>query len=273
VRDKFLYLIGKFVNYDDCYIFRTNIDKINIKYTGTQKINYEHLLNNINNSRDNNDISCDFNIPEDKKLYLNKIVLSNFSVHIKNLISNNINNKTQSSINLNDINYQTLLIIFKWIYNNFQDITNNLTDDTYKDILYILFRYKAKSLINIFISNININDNNVLLLYDLSNKYDLKKLSSKCHKYISECLNSKNSDKILFFNENNDIKKKLYENYFCEHKLYMECSVTNLNIHNLTMTNVNNEKLDNIKQLNKNGKLYYCLNCNKVFVPKNNNEN
>ena len=32
-------------------------------------------------------------------------------------------------------------------------------------------------------------------------------------------------------------------------------------------------KLDNIKQLNKNGKLYYCLNCNKVFVPKNNNEN
>ena len=273
VRDKFLYLIGKFVNYDDCYIFRTNIDKINIKYTGSQKINYEHLLNNINNSRDNNDISCDFNIPEDKKLYLNKIVLSNFSVHIKNLISNNINNKAQSSINLNDINYQTLLIIFKWIYNNFQDITNNLTDDTYKDILYILFRYKAKSLINIFISNININDNNVLLLYDLSNKYDLKKLSAKCHKYIFECLNSKNSDKILFFNENNDIKKKLYENYFCEHKLYMECCVTNLNIHNLTMTNVNNEKLDNIKQLNKNGKLYYCLNCNKVFVPKNNNEN
>ena len=53
----------------------------------------------------------------------------------------------------------------------------------------------------------------------------------------------------------------------------MECSVTNLNIHNLTMTNVNNEKLENIKQLNKNGKLYYCLNCNKVFVPKNNNEN
>ena len=59
-------------------------------------------------------------------------------------------------INLNDINYQTLLIIFKWIYNNFQDIINNLTDDTYKDILSILFRYKAKSLINIFISNIKL---------------------------------------------------------------------------------------------------------------------
>jgi len=53
----------------------------------------------------------------------------------------------------------------------------------------------------------------------------------------------------------------------------MECYVSNLNIHNLTMTNVNNEKLDSTKQLNNNGKLYYCLNFNKVFFPKKNNEN
>ena len=69
------------------------------------------------------------------------------------------------------------------------------------------------------------------------------------------------------------LKKKMIENYFCEHKLYMECSITNLNVHNMTLITINNDKLDYIKQLNKNGKLFYCLNCNKVFIPNNDNEN
>lgn len=274
IYDNYLYLVGKFANYDDCYLFKSNLDKINLKYNGTQKINYEHLLNNINNSKDNNDILCEFNNPDEKKLYLNKLVLSNFSINMKNQIINSSNNhKLQGNLILNDINYQTLIIILKWIYNNFSDIPTNLNNEIYKDIFFILFKFKAKSLINIFISNININENNALLLYELGNKYELKKLIVKCHKYISDCLNSKNSDKVFTFNESNEIKKKLYENYFCEHKLYMECSVTNLNIHNLTMININNDKLDNIKQFNKNGKLFYCLNCNKVFIPTNDKEN
>ena len=151
-------------------------------------------------------------------------------------------------------------------------MSNNLNIDIYKDIISVLFKLKAKSLINIFIDNLNINENNALLLYELGNKYDLQKLVAKCHKYISDFLNSKNSDKILNFNESNEIKKKMYEHFFCEHKLYMECSVTNLNIHNLAMININNDKLDNIKQLNKNGKLFYCLNCEKVFIPNKDND-
>jgi hypothetical protein len=275
IHDNFLFLVGKFLNYDDCYLFKTNLDKINIKYNATQKINYEYLLNNINinNNKDNSDILCEFNNPDDKKLYLNKIVLSNFSINMKNQIINSTNNhKLQNCLNLNDINYQTLIIILKWIYNNFGGISTNLNIDIYKDIISVLFKLKAKSLINIFIDNLNINENNALLLYELGNKYDLQKLVIKCHKYISDFLNSKNSDKILNFNESNEIKKKMYEQFFCEHKLYMECSVTNLNIHNLTMININNDKLDNIKQLNKNGKLFYCLNCEKVFIPNKDND-
>ena len=98
--------------------------------------------------------------------------------------------------------------IFKWIYNNFGGISTNLNIDIYKDIISVLFKLKAKSLINIFIDNLNINENNALLLYELGNKYDLQKLVTKCHKYISDFLNSKNSDKILNFNESNEIKKK-----------------------------------------------------------------
>ena len=45
-------------------MFRTNLDKINLKYIGNQKINYENLLNNVNNSKDNNDIACEFNYPD-----------------------------------------------------------------------------------------------------------------------------------------------------------------------------------------------------------------
>ena len=272
IYDKYLYLIGKFINYDDCFLFRTNIDKINIKNNGIQKISYEYLINNnINNSKDTNDILCEFNYPEEKKLFLNKIILSNFSINMKNIIINSCNNKHHGSVTLFDINYQYLLIIFKWIYNNFDDVSN-LSNDIYKDIIDILFKFKAISLINIYINKINLNENNTLLLYELGNKYELNKLINKCKNFISNCLNSKNNDKILSFNESNEIKKNLYENYFCEHKLYMECLVTNLNIHNMAMININNDKLDHIKQLNKNGKLFYCLNCNKIFDPIKNED-
>lgn len=180
-----MYLVGKFSNLDDCFLFGTALGKINIKSPQTQRINYEYLLNNINNGKDNNDILFEFNNPEDKKLFLNKNVLSNFSINLQNQIYSNNTHKYQGKINLLDINYQTLVIIFKWIYNNFEDISNNLSNDIFKDIFYILVKMKSFSLINIFISKINLNENNVLLLYDLGNKYNIKNLTEKCQKYIT----------------------------------------------------------------------------------------
>lgn len=262
IKDKYLYLIGKFINYEDCFIFRTNLDKINNKYTGNQKTSYEYLLN-YNKESHNNDIICYFNSPDDKKLYLNKMVLINFSLYIKKLL-------THKNINLYDTNYNTMILILKWIYNNFEDFnsSNNINADVYKDIIYILIKYKAKSLLNIFINNININNNNCMNLYDISNKYDLTKLNQRCHKYISENLGN-----TVNFNESLDLKKKIYENFFCEHKIYIECSVQNLNLHNYSKTIVTNDMVDYMKNLNKNGKLFYCLNCNKVFIPNDNNNN
>ena len=81
-------------------------------------------------------------------------------------------------------------------------------------------------------------------------------------------MGTKNTDKILSSNNaSKEFKQKLYENYFCEHKLYIECMTNNLDIHNDSNSLINNEQLNIIKNLNKNGKLFYCLNCYKVFIP------
>ena len=144
---------------------------------------------------------------------------------------------------------------------------SNLSNDTYKNIFNFFIKYKAKSLINIFISKININDTNALFLFELGNKHKLDNLSLKAHKYISEKIISKNNDKLFSLNETKEFKQKLFENYFCEHKLYIECMINNLEIRNNSNLKINNEQLENIKNVNKNGKLYYCINCCKVFIP------
>ena len=78
IYEKYLYLLGKFKHFDDCYLFRTNLDKINTENKESQKINYENILN-YNKEKDINNILCEFNNQDDKKIYLNKIFLSNFS--------------------------------------------------------------------------------------------------------------------------------------------------------------------------------------------------
>ena len=274
IHERYLYLYGKFKFYDDCYLFRTSIDKIYIKYNETQQSNFDYFINNVNKSKDNNDILCEFNNnlnnSEDKKLYINKIILSNLSINLKHIINNN---KTQNKLNFSNINSQTFLIIIKWIYNNFNgEILSNISNDTYKNIFNFFFKYKSLSLTNILISNLIFNENNAIFLYEFGLKYNLKNLYSKAHKYISECLNIKNNDKIMGFNETKEFKKKLYENFFCEHKIYMECSINNIDIHNNSNAMINNEQLNNVKKLNKNGKLFYCLICYKVFLPNENNE-
>ena len=165
------------------------------------------------------------------------------------------------------IDYQSFLIIIKWIYYNFEDNISNLSVGIYKNIFTIFFKYKAISLMNIFISKININETNAIFLYELGNKYGLNNLLNKAHKYISELLTSKKNDKIFCNNETKEFKQKLYENYFCAHKLYIECFINNLDIYNHTNITITNEQLEKIKQINNKGKLYYCINCQKVFNP------
>jgi hypothetical protein len=42
-----------------------------------------------------------------------------------------------------------------------------------------------------------------------------------------------------------------------------------LEIKNFGQETLNEYKINELKELNKNGKLNYCLNCNKVFKPSN----
>ena len=270
ILENYIYLFGKFRYYDDCYLFRTNLENIDNKYKENQKIDIENIINNIK-IEEKNSVSFlyEFNNKEGNNDNLNKIILANISSNLRNIINNN---KSQHEIIFNKINYQTFLIIIKWIYTNYEDNISDLPNDTYKNVFNFFLKYKAKSLINIFISKIDINATNALFLYELGNKYKLNNLSLKAHKYISEKIILKNNDKILSINESKEFKQKLYENYFCEHKLYIECMINNLDIHNNTNLQINNEQLDNIKNLNKKGKLHYCLNCYKVFIPNKEDE-
>ena len=261
--EKYVYLFGKFKYYDDCYLFRTYLEKLDNKFKENKKIDFENVINNIK-IEDNNNILYELNNKEENNSYLNKVILANISSNLRNILNNN---KSQNKIIFNKINYQAFLIIIKWIYSNYDENINNLSNDTYKNIFNFFIKYKAKSLINIFISKININDANALFLFELGNKHKLDNLSLKAHKYISEKIILKNSDKILSLNEPKEFKQKLYENYFCEHKLYIECMINNLEIRNNSNLKINNEQLENIKNVNKNGKLYYCINCCKVFIP------
>ena len=261
--EKYVYLFGKFKYYDDCYLFRTYLEKIDNKFKENKKIDFENIINNIK-IEDNNNILYELNNKEENNSYLNKVILANISSNLRNIINNN---KSQNKIIFNKINYQVFLIIIKWIYSNYEENISNLSNDTYKNIFNFFIKYKAKSLINIFISKININDTNALFLFELGNKHKLDNLSLKAHKYISEKIISKNNDKIFSLNETKEFKQKLFENYFCEHKLYIECMINNLEIRNNSNLKINNEQLENIKNVNKNGKLYYCINCCKVFIP------
>ena len=253
----------EFKYYDDCYLFRTYLEKLDNKFKENKKIDFENIINNIK-IEDNNNILYELNNKEENNSYLNKVILANISSNLRNILNNN---KSQNKIIFNKINYQAFLIIIKWIYNNYEENISNLSNDNYKNIFNFFIKYKAKSLINIFISKININDTNALFLFELGNKHKLDNLSLKAHKYISEKIISKNNDKIFSLNETKEFKQKLFENYFCEHKLYIECMINNLEIRNNSNLKINNEQLENIKNVNKNGKLYYCINCCKVFIP------
>jgi hypothetical protein len=71
-------------------------------------------------------------------------------------------------------------------------------------------------------------------------------------------------------NEGNELKCVLYENYFCEHKIYVQCNIAGIDIKNISQITITNEKVNEIKEISKNGKLMFCLNCLKVFKQENN---
>jgi len=254
VYNGFLYLIGQFKCYEDCYAFKTSLEKINIKWNNENLISYENLLN----YKDCSDMICSFNNEDKtKELYLNKKILFNFSLALKNLI--NCTQKSNVYI-FNDINFVTMFNILKFIYSNFNEEISKIDIEILKEIFFVLFRYRAKSLLNIIVSHLKLSNDKVVQFYELAQKYNFQDLMQKCKKYISENLNNG-----IIMNEGIELKKNFYQNYFCQHKLYIQCNIAGIEIKNIGQVTLTNEKVNEIKELSQGGKLYYCLNCKKVF--------
>ena len=155
--------------------------------------------------------------------------------------------------------------ILKFIYSNFYENISNIEIEILNEMFFVLLRYRAKSLLNIIIDHIQITCDKAVKIYEISLKHSLHDLMKKCEKYISEHLNSR-----LVMNEGNELKCVLYENYFCEHKIYVQCNIAGIDIKNISQITITNEKVNEIKEISKNGKLMFCLNCLKVFKQENN---
>lgn len=150
--------------------------------------------------------------------------------------------------------------ILKFIYSNFNEPISNLEIEIINEIFFVLLRYRAKSLLNIIIDHLVLSKEKAVSYYELALKHNITEFSAKCEKFISE--NLKNG---LNLNEGNDLKISLYENYFCEHKIYIQCNIVGIDIKNVSQMTITNDKVAEIKDLSKDGKLLFCLNCKKVF--------
>lgn len=259
IANNFIYVLGKFKCYEDCYVFKTSYENINVKWNFDKLISYENLLN----VKECSDMVCSFNNGDkSKEVYLNKKILYNFSLALKKLI---INWSQNSNVYIfNDINYITMYNILKFIYSNFNEDISSIEHEILSEIFYVLLRYRAKSLLNIIIDHIVITNEKAVKLYELALKHNLPDFLKKCEKYISENINSG-----LVLNESSELKTILYENYFCEHKIYIQCNIAGIDIKNVSQMTMTNDKVNEIKDLSKDGKLMFCLNCKKVFKSNN----
>lgn len=253
--NNYLYIVGKFKCYEDCFIFKTTFDNLNIKWTNDKLISYENFLN----VKECSDMICSFNNGDkSKELYLNKKILYNFSLALKNLI---INWSQNSNVYIfNDINYITMYNILKFIYSNFNEDISVIDLEILNEIFFVLLRYRAKSLLNIILDHVELTNDKVVKLYEIGIKHNLSDFMKKCEKYISENLGNG-----IVMNEGTELKNILYENYFCEHKIYIQCNIAGIDIKNVSQMTMTNDKVNEIKELSKDGKLLFCLNCKKVI--------
>jgi len=138
------------------------------------------------------------------------------------------------------------------------------------EMLDIIWRYRAKSLLNIIVSYIKINTDNAISLFELANKFNLIEFRSTIYKFISENLISESESinyilsKEKFPNESYELKKILYENYFCSHAVSIRVNIQGIDIKNINQTTISQEKFSEIKKISKQNKLSFCLNCKKI---------
>lgn len=260
--NNFLYIIGKFKFYEDCFIFKTSLDNLVPKWNCTKEISYEMLLNN----KECSDIVFVLNAGDkNREIQVNKKVMYNFSYPLKNIIINYSLNSNH--YNFNDVSFIGVYNTLKFIYSNFSDNISTYDIEIIQEMVDIIVRYRAKSLLNIVLSHIKIMNDNALVFYELAIKYNLVDLKKEAYNYISENLNGPTGifSKEKNVNEGIELKKLLFENFFCQHPVSIQVNTVGFDIKNVTKTTVSQEKLTDIKDICKNNKIFFCLYCKKVI--------
>jgi hypothetical protein len=186
----------------------------------------------------------------------------NFSLPLKNILISYSHNSNY--FNFNDFSFIGVYNTLKYIYSNFNENINNLDLEIIIEMIDIIIKYRSKSLLLIVLSHLNINNENAMILYELAIKHEIPELKERCFGYISENMGSM-FKKEKYVSESIELKRILYENYFCSHSITLQASCLGFDIKNIVSVTLTSDKLMEIQDLCKNNKLVFCLNCKKII--------
>jgi len=258
----YLYILGKFNHYEDCLIFKTSLDNLIPKWNCSKEISYEMLLNN----KDCSDIVFVLNSGDkNREIHLNKKVMYNFSLPLKNILINFSQNSNY--FKFDDVSFIGLYNTIKFIYSNFNDNISSYEVQILQEMIDIIIRYRAESLLNIIVANINFTYENAVNFYELANKFKIKELKNRAYLYICENMKKGIFYKEKNFNESFAFKKILYEIFFCPHLVKIGVNSMGFDIKNETGAIISQDKLLEMRDYCLDGKIYFCLNCRKMVNP------
>jgi len=257
----YLYILGRFKYYEDAIIFKTSMENLSPKWNYTKEISYEMLLNNKYYS----DIVFVLNAGDkNREIHVNKKVMYNFSFPLKNIIINGSQNSNY--YNFTDGSFIGVYNTLKFIYSNFNDNLNSLDLEIINEMIDIIVKYRAKSLLNIVLSQIKITPENVFFLFELAIRNELNDFKSLIYNYICNNLNPEIFAKEKNINDSYELKKLLFENYFCKHPLVVEVNTLGYDVKNISQNvTISPEKLKETQEICKNNKLSFCVFCKKII--------
>ncbi len=256
-----MYFLGKVLYTDDCFLFKTSLDNLVAKWPAKKDISYEMLLNN----KDCSDIVFVLSAGEkNREIHVNKKVMFNFSLPLKNIITNLSQNSNY--YNFNDVSFIGVYNTLKFIYSNFNENISSYDPEILQEMIDIIIRYRAKSLLMTMLAYLNITNENALALYDLGCKFNLKEFKERVYNYISENIQSIQS--LNPKTESSELRKLLYENFFCSHMITVVMHTQGWDIRNVTGSRLSQEKFTEIKQLCIEEKIVLCINCKRIVEDK-----
>ena len=184
----------------------------------------------------------------------------NFSLPLKNIIINYAQNSNY--YNFNDVSFIGVYNTLKFIYSNFNDNISTYDPEIIQEMIDIIIRYRAKSLLNISLHHIKLTHENALSFFEIANKYNLTEFKKKTYDYMSENLHNGIFMKEKNLNESYDFKKILFENYFCSHQITIQLNTIGIEVKNLNGMTMSQDKFAEFKNLSNN---IECLVLKKII--------